>query len=170
MLFVRSTRKSGLTYQLIVISMAWLMASSAHGELFGVSQCGSACQQNLQSLGSYFANSVPDKGATLSVLSIGSEPFHSCIKQHVVNNGEWARFGENWPGFRAYLTSLVQVKCVEPMLNHTRLVIQDVWLEKEQFFSPTENQTYGLSPQLIPVGSYLDQVWLSVAVVKLSEG
>ena len=170
MLFVRSTRKSGLTYQLMVISMACLVASSAHGELLGTSQCGPACQQNLQSLGRYLAKSVPEQGAILSVLSVENEPLHNCLKQHIVNSGNWASFREDWLEFRGYLAYLVQIKCVEPMLENTHLGIKRVWLEKEQFFSPTENQTYGLSPQLIPVGSYLDQVWLRVAVVKLSEG
>jgi len=148
----------------ITLYLLLLISSNSYAELIGITECGSECEENLPNIGSYLEGKVPDKGAVISIWSFNSKPVHECLMKNILNSGEWYQFGNNSRQFRAFIEAAVNEKCVRPMLSHTDLVIEETFLEKERFFDPESNQEYGLEPNLIPIGSYLNQAWVRVRV------
>jgi len=148
----------------VALYLLLLTSSNSYAELIGITECGSKCEENLLDIGSYLEGKVPDEGVVISIWSFNSKSVHECLMKNILNSGEWSQFGNNSREFRAFIEAAVNEKCIKPMLSHTDLAIEETFLEKERFLDPESNQEYGLEPNLIPIGSYLNQAWIRVRV------
>jgi len=128
--------------------------------------CEDGCRDNLIDIGNHLSKKVTQEPVSFSIWASQTPALANCLKSNVVNNGSWQNWGNDWQGFREYLSMEVQKHCLEPMFLEHNLSITSSWLEKERFYNAELNKSYGLSPSKISIDSYLKFVWVTFSVVQ----